>query len=187
VRITDVEELHRLAERYGLKTAMLEKLDAGIDTLIEDLLVGQVSAWQQWASAGRTSDMDKGAYYVRVDPTTPPTSPTIELAKQTRQLSGVFRYVRQGAVRIDSASNNRDLKTVAFVNPDNSQVVIIRNSGDVATATIKGLPAGRYRLRFASDENNPVRWLDPVTTSDTGELNVSVPAAGVLTVTPFSG
>jgi hypothetical protein len=55
-RLADVRAIRERAERHRLKTSMLEKVDAGIDVLLEDLVVGDVSSWQQWAAAGKSTN-----------------------------------------------------------------------------------------------------------------------------------
>lgn len=180
----DIIELKELADKFHLKTAMLEKVNAGIDALLEDLVVGGVSSWQQWASAGKyeNGQGDEGAYYVLVNPKKSPAAPEIKMAKQTRQLSSVFRFVRRGAIRVASHSTAIDQKTVAFVNNDGTMVVVVRDSFIGGPLKIRGLPAGRYDVRFVSDAPGPIMQLPSVTVSENGMLDLALPESGVATI-----
>ena len=62
-RTSDVERIRSLARDNGLKTAMLERIDGDINTLLEDLTVGNVSSWQQWGPAARLDAGDSGSVY----------------------------------------------------------------------------------------------------------------------------
>ncbi len=178
--LSDLEAIRSRAQVHGLKTAMLEKVDAGIDALLEDLTVGQVSSWQQWAVAGNIKNADNGAYYLRVDASTP-ANPVISMAKHNDQLAQVFLYVRRGAVRIKSQSNKPDQASVAFINPNGTWVVVVRAREADSELTVRGLPGGRYGLRFTSDTH---ARLDPapITISQGGLLTTQIPGAGVITI-----
>ena len=105
-RLADVRAIRARAERHQLKTSMLEKVDAGIDVLLEDLVDGDVSSWQQWAAAGKSTNPDNGGYYARVD-VSDTLRPVISMARHTHQLAPLFQLVRRGAVRIGSRSDHR--------------------------------------------------------------------------------
>ena len=178
-RSSDLATIRARAQAAGLKTAMLEKVDAGIDVLLEDLTVGNVSAWQQWAAASSTKTSDNGGYYARVDLSNP-TKP-VGMAKHSDQLAQVFRFVRRGAVRVDATSNGGDRQSVAFVNKDGRYVVVVRTRGPVGEFGVLGLPAGRYAQRFVSDERR-TESMDPVEIPSNGFVSANVKEAGVLTI-----
>jgi hypothetical protein len=175
-----VEDIRQRADAHNLKTAMLERIGAGIDVLIEDLTVGQVSSWQQWATAGRRMDGDGGVYYLLVN-TDESELPRVYLADLSYQLSQVFLFVRRGAVRIDARSDNPDKTSVAFINRDGGRVVVIRAKKAGAPVTVNGLPAGQYGVRFVDDLRN-IEQLPPVTVSGGEALQFDLPGAGVATV-----
>ncbi len=178
-RSSDVATIRARAQAAGLKTAMLEKVDAGIDVLLEDLTVGNVSAWQQWAAASSTRTSDNGAYYARVDLSNP--AKPVGMAKHSDQLAQVFRFVRRGAVRVEATSNGGDTQSVAFVNRDGRYVVVVRTRGAVGEFGVLGLPAGRYAQRFVSDERR-TEAMDPVEIPPNGFVRANVAQAGVLTI-----
>jgi hypothetical protein len=175
-----VEAVRSRAEDHRLKTAMLEKIGAGIDVLLEDLTAGNVSSWQQWAAAGRKSAGDDGDYYALVD-TNASERPRVYMAGLSRQLSRVFLYVRRGAVRIDARSDNPDKTGVAFMNRDGGRIVIVRARRTGGPVTINGLPAGRYGLGFTDDLRETEQR--PAVTISAGEsLRFEMPRSGVATL-----
>lgn len=183
-RTSMVEDIRARAQANGLKTAMLEKLDAGIDVLLEDLLVGHVSSWQQWAVAGKSEWGRQSAFYIFVD-NSDPENVKISKSRLSQHLSQVFRFVRRGAVRIAATSDNETTTSVAFINPDGGRVVVLRAYDTAGSVAIAGLPAGRYAARFIDDdliiEDRPPR---PIGAGETLTLELSRP--GVLTVYPLT-
>ena len=177
-RSSDVATIRARAQAAGLKTAMLEKVDAGIDVLLEDLTVGNVSAWQQWAAASSTKTSDNGGYYARVDLSN--STKPIGMAKHSAQLAQVFRFVRRGAVRVDATSTG-DKQSVAFINADGRYVVIVRTRGAVGEFGVLGLPAGRYGQRFVSDDRR-TESIAPMEIPANGFVPANVKEAGVLTI-----
>lgn len=178
-----VAAIRRRAEDHSLKTAMLEKIGAGIDVLLEDLTVGNVSSWQQWAVAGRDTgdDGSGGLYYLLVD-TNKAEPPRVSMAKLSNQLSRVFLYVRRGAVRIAARSDNRDKTSAAFINRDGGRVVIVRGRKAGGQITVTGLPAGRYQPEFMDDLHKIEEY--PAVTISAGEaFRFAMPRSGVATVT----
>jgi hypothetical protein len=179
-RASDVERIASRARERGLETAMLETIDAGIDTLLEDLTLGQVSAWQLWGPAARLESRDSGAVYALVDTASAPANPRIVRSKRADELSHVFRHVRRGAVRVDSRSSPASQTSAAFINPDGQWVVVVRLVSATEKLTIAGLPAGEYGMRFTGDSGSHVDS-GSVTVSSNGTLTTVPPAPGVLT------
>jgi len=183
-RTSYVEEIWERAKRHGKKTAMLEKVGAGIDELFEDLTVGHVSGWQQWAAAGRYEDPGHGSYYTVVD-NRDPAAPRVLPAPTSLLLSQVFRYVRRGARRIGAESDNHDKKVVAFKNPSGGTVVVVRAESAGGNVSIAGLPPGTYGRRFV-DQHSKIKDLLKVTVARDKPLVTEIPAAGALTVYALS-
>jgi len=175
-----VEGIRQRADAHNLKTAMLERIGAGIDVLLEDLIVGNVSVWQQWAVAGRIKDGDRNSYYVLID-TEKSEPPYASMNDLSYQLSQVFLFVRRGAVRVDARSDNPDKTCVAFINRDGGRVVIVRARKAGAPVTVNGLPEGQYGVRFIDDLRN-IEQLPPVTLAGGEALQFDMPRSGVATV-----
>ena len=170
--------IRNAAAARGIKTAMLEKVGAGIDELMEDLTVAHVSAWQQWGMADESGHADAGAYYLRVNLGQSPSS-AISMASRTKLLAHVFRSVRRGAVRIGSSSTAGNHVTAAFINPDGRWAAIVRARNNGGPVTINGLPAGQYEVRFTSDAGVTTA---ATTVTVSGAYATTLPAAGILSV-----
>ena len=90
--------------------------------------------------------------------------------------------MREGARRIGARSDSRAVEALAFVNRDGGHVVVALTRRP-EQLTIRGLPAGRYRVSFAVAQGSMVRperyEIGP------GEALVTqMPGAGVITVSP---
>jgi Glycosyl hydrolase family 30 beta sandwich domain len=179
LRAADLEGVWQRAQVHGLKTAMLEKVGAGIDDLLQDLSLAHVSSWQQWAVASLADRGDNGAYYVLAD-TSDPDHPRISMAERTYHLAQVFRYVRRGAVRIGATSDNPDEQTVAFINRNGSWVTVVRARKSGGALAIAGLPANRYGVSFTGEDHEIEHW--PAAAITSGQtLEVELPGPGVAT------
>lgn len=178
--VATLRSIRDAAAAQNIKTAMLEKVGAGIDQLMEDLTIANVSGWQQWAMAQEYVLADAGAFYLTTRVGLPPTS-AIRMASRTPHLAHVFRSVRQGAVRIESASTAENHRTAAFINSNGRVVVVIRSRQAGATVAVEGLPAGSYGIRttsqYGADSTSP-----SVTIAAGGVVLLQSPTAGVSSV-----
>lgn len=167
--------LARLATRAiesGLRTSMLEKIGADIDTLDEDLRDGMVSAWQQYTVA--YPGPDDGSHYLVLegDPPRP------RLSQTARLLSEVFRNVQPGDVRVGAEAEGADLDALAFAAPGGHVVVSVRSHGP-ARFDVRGLPAGRYVTELTTEKELAVESA-PIDVGTGGVLHATMPAEGVL-------
>lgn len=178
-RSSEAAKIGRLANRHGLKTAMLEKVGAGIDELIEDLTLGHASSWQRWALAGRSGRNEDDPFYLTIDGD--PAEPVIRMAEGVAQLSEVFQNVRRGAVRIEARSTHGGMRPLAFINPDGRLVTIVRARDEGGALTLAGLSPGTYRAAFTDDEGTRRELPDAELRAD-DSLRLEMPGPGVLTV-----
>jgi|CXWL01.1.fsa_nt_gi hypothetical protein len=176
----NAQAIRAAAAARGSKTAMLEKVGAGIDQLMEDLTVANVSAWQQWAMADESGHADDGAYYLRAQLGAPPAT-AIRMASRTPHLAHVFRSVRRGAVRVGSSSSASDHTVAAFINPDGQPVVVVRSRQAGSLVAIEGLPAGSYGIRTTS-EFGVEATSAPVTIAAGGWVPLQSPKSGIATI-----
>ena len=174
------DALRSIAERGlrdGVRTAMLEHIGSGVDDLIEDLTVGNVSAWSQYAMAYAT-DTDRGGLYYRIDLAGP--KPRVVEGTRTRFIRQVFRAARLGAVRIRATTDSPNAAPVAFHNPGGAIGLAVRTKR-ATRLTVSGLPAGRYALTYATTDSAHAALPD-VDVATGAPMSATIPAAGVLTV-----
>ncbi len=163
--------------RDGVRTSMLEHIGSGVDDLIEDLTVANVSAWSQYALAF-PQERDRGGLYYRVD-LADSARPRVVEGTRTRLLKLVFRHVRLGAVRLGASSDRSSVRPVAFANVDGRHVVAVRTRG-AQRVRVAGLPAGRYGITWVTGSDQGMR---PDTVIAAGDaVAADIPDAGVLTV-----
>jgi hypothetical protein len=171
-------QIAQRAEQYGLRTSMLERIGATHEALHLDLTRADASAWQQFALAAEQSGAGDTAYYV-IDQSDP-ADPRLRLAPAARFLPQYFRFVREGATRIEASSDNDQFDPVAFVAADGGHTLVVqaKSAGELAIA---GLPQGSYRIVYTS-QNDFLKDL-PSTWVATGQaLMTSIPTPGVLTI-----
>ena len=160
------------ARANGLDTAMLELWfgRAGPRVLYEDLAIGNNVAWQGRVVQGLLSFEDG----------------RLDYAPEVRFTRLYFTAIRPGAVRIGAASDALGrVAPVAFVNPGGGTAVVLlldrtTRAGD--EVTLRGLPPGRYALRWATttDSLDTPREL---TAGADGGLVLTLPGgAGVLSL-----
>lgn len=160
------------ARANGVKTAMLEHIGSGVEDLYKDLLLGRASAWQQYVLGFPTTD--NGAQYYLI------TNGQPVVASRSRYLRQYFHYIRLGAQRVGTASDNPEVRPLAFVNPDGRSAVVIHadRAGDLF---VRGLRPGTYGTSATTTSATWTELGDQVVGAS-GTITVTVPAAGVLTV-----
>ena len=165
-------QIARRAEKYGKRTSMLEFWfgRGNTEVLHQDLKLGQVSAWQGRVIGGHVNvanPNDKNSLVLPRD--------------EVRYNLQYFRYIRAGAQRVGASSSDpRHIDPLAFVNT-NGKFVVVALAEAAADLTIRGLPAGRYRVSFAVSQGSILRpeRLDVAA----GEaLKTRIPGAGVITI-----
>jgi GNAT superfamily N-acetyltransferase len=175
-----LEAIGERTRRHGVPSAMLERIGADVDDLLDDLTLAQVSAWQQFTLTypGDSTGPRTGGHYIAVT-RGPGDSLAVTLAPRSRLLRQVFHYVRPEAQRVGAVSDRPTTRPVAFQNRDGSWVVVARTAA-AESLEVAGLPPGRYAATWTTDrsEGGPVD-LDAGTD---GVIRTGIPAAGVLTV-----
>jgi len=168
--------------RDTAQTAMLEYIDAGFAELYDDLKVGQVSAWQQFALAycGRRDNPANGGVYYQINQSDP-LNPRINITDRARLLRQVFNYVRTGATRLDAVSANDDVRPLAFRNANGGHVAVIWTQGPAPLA-VRGLAAGTYGVNFSTPTGRYNVELPDITLPAGDALEVRMPEAGVITI-----
>ncbi|MGH7502366.1 MAG: hypothetical protein ACREL7_11470 [Longimicrobiales bacterium] len=176
----NLQKIAQRVTRDGLGAAMSEHIGSGYEDLHEDLKVGQATAWMQFAIAlcgsGKT---DGGGIYYRIDESNP-ANPVITPRSRTPFLWQYFRYIREGALRIEATSAIADLDPVAFVHPSGLHTIVVK-AANAATFSVGTMPAGTYGITYVTDSViNGV--LADVTLASRGKVTVAMPAKGVVTI-----
>lgn len=171
VSIANLQAIAARAVQHGLSTGMLEWwFDNGTpDVLHEDLTVGRNSCWQGSVLAG--------LFHVDAKD---PLNPVLTYRENTRFNRQYFRFVRQGAVRVDATSTEPDLDPIAWMNTDGGFVVVV-NTEIGSPFEVLGLPAGTYRVKYTTEAEYDVDLPD-VTIGAGASLSTAIPAAGVITI-----
>lgn len=169
------------AARFGVGTAMLEHLTGDVAELHDDLTKANVSAWQQFGIAYRSSpERERGGGYHYLVDLGGREKPTVRMASRTRELAQYFRFVRAGAVRIDATSNDGDKRAVAFRNANGGHIVVVQAHRSGGTMSVVGVPAGSYGVRYTTADETG-RELPAIGIGAGQALTAQLPAKGVIT------
>lgn len=177
-----IESIGRVSRERGVASAMLEFMNADYHTLVQDVTLGNVSAWQQFVLAwpGR----DTGAHYFMLDPEKP-AGERAQLSATGRYLRQYFRAMRPGARRIGVVSDDAAFEPIAVINPGDRMAVVVK-APRAGRLTLQGLPVGAYVTSCWTDRARWERELDPcaghVDVDDSGVATVTMPDAGVFSV-----
>jgi Glycosyl hydrolase family 30 beta sandwich domain/Repeat of unknown function (DUF5648) len=170
----DYNAIRMFAQSRGLQTNMSEYFNATVNELIADLTVAHVSSWQKWAIADRTGRSNPQAFHYNVDLANP-AAPRVAWAPNSALLAQFFRYVRMGAVRIAARSPEADVVPVAFVNPNGTQVLVVKTGEGRGSRTlvISGLAPGLYGVRTTTYAGTATDLPDATPAAD-GTLTVTL-------------
>jgi hypothetical protein len=147
--------------------------------LHEDLKEGDNTSWQQFTLAYMNRDDPGGAYFNINDSN--PAAPIVQTGSRTKFLAQYFRYVRQGAVRVDAASSESTFDPVAFVNPDSAMVVVVKTDREGSFA-VQGLAPGSYDITATTASAAGQRLGTATVTAEGSLVRVTAPGRGVVTI-----
>lgn len=171
-----------ITRRDGIMSGMLEWIGGGIDELIADLTVGQVSAWQRFnlAFCGNRDNPDNPGVYYQVNQSDP-ANPRVNITNGAKLLRQVFAYVREGALRVGAVTSDAALKPVAFVNANGAAVVVVRTTS-ARTFTVRGLPPGTYTITHGLDGGAYNVSRPTLTKRDASDVVLDIPGKGAVTI-----
>ncbi len=136
------------AKSLGIQTGMLEHDHGTVAELYEDLTVANASAWEKYALYTANGSNDY-AYFVADLGANPPK---LSYTNLSAQMMPYFRYVRSGAVRAKAGSDTASFAPVAFINPNDTQVVVVKSEA-AGEVKISGLADGDYGVRIVNASN----------------------------------
>jgi len=168
--------LRDFAAARFLTTAQTEMGNPTFDDLYEDLTLGGVTYWEVGFSGNRTLVPSPGL-------TTFTASGTYFRLRQ------LIHYVRPGAIRIGTASNNPSVRVLAFSQNGAITTIIENTASSRRNVGLSGLPPGRYGLSEARFGGSRLRELGLRTVGADGTLTLTNVAGGsaVTTLYPYSG
>jgi hypothetical protein len=207
-RNTDRPKIRDFAIAKGLPIGHAGSDGITLDTLYDDLTVGDVS---YWSIVGLGGPQPGGVFYLHLDNT------SFSRSGQYWQYRQVMHYVRPGAVRVEAFSNDSAVRPLAFVDKGRTTVVLMNNTPpqEPRSVTLRNLPPGRYGM-CRCVQSGPYNSYQPVccnsalisarcgstalaaapppyeelgvkTVGADGTLAVNLPADSVLTVYPHPG
>jgi len=181
-RNTDRPKIRDFAIAKGLPIGHAGSDGITLDTLYDDLTLGDVS---YWSIVGLGGPQPGGAFYLHLD------NASFSRGAQYWQYRQVMHYVRPGAVRIEAVSDAPAIRPLAFVHKGRTTVVLIQKTppGQPAVeqvpqrVTLRNLPAGDYGVCRCVG-STPYEELGVKTVGPDGSLDVNMPVDSVLTIYP---
>lgn len=139
--------------------------------IVDDLTILNAKEWDWWTACSYDTYPD-GLIYLNPD-----NHKDIQISKRLWCLGNFSKFIEEGATRIACSSGDDSLASCAFVNKDNSTVVVYVNNTDAdkKTALESAAPYSVYTTSADCD-------LEKTLSGNAGEINVSVPAMSVVTV-----
>lgn len=178
----NIEAIGRITSERGVSSAMLEHIGADYQTLFQDITLGRVSAWQQFALSW--PGPDTGAHFFILDPSKP-AGERAELSATGMYLRQYFRSLRPGAVRIGAVTDDPGFEPIAAINPGDRMAVVVKATR-AGRLTVRGLPPGAYATSCWTDRARWEREPDPcagqVDVDDSGVATVTMPDTGVFSL-----
>lgn len=159
------------AEEDGTNGTTIAYGVAMAQTIIDDLTIMNVNEWDWWTACSYGVYTDALIYLDEDD------HDNIEYSKRYWCLGNFSKFIEEGATRVACSDGAENVESVAFVNEDNSTVVVYVNSGESETQTTLTAD-GEYEVYTTDKDNDLAR----TAFGDAGEITVSLPADSVVTV-----
>lgn len=158
-------------EENGTNGMTIEYGVAMAKVIVDDLTILNAKEWDWWLGCSYGVYPD-GLVYLNPD-----DHSDIQTSKRLWCLGNFSRFIEEGAVRIACSSGVDTLASCAFVNQDNSTVVVyVNNTQQDETTTLNC--TGDYSVYTTSTEYD----LEQTASSEAGNVSISVPAMSVVTV-----
>ncbi|MCM1115241.1 MAG: hypothetical protein NC397_07055 [Clostridium sp.] len=158
-------------EENGTNGMTIEYGVAMAKVIMDDLTILNTTEWDWWLGCSYGVYPD-GLVYINAD-----NHSDVQTSKRLWCLGNFSKFIDEGAVRIACSSGVDNIPACAFVNPDNSTVVVYVNNTD-SDAVTKLTADSDYKVYTTSDK------LDLAETANgaAGEAEISIPAMSVVTV-----
>jgi hypothetical protein len=178
---TDKSNLYSAALSHGVAKTEDEMVLADFHAMYSDLVYGGVSIWGQYGIGGYAIGAGIQYYNAEYD------GASITVPPQYWNWREVMHYVRPGAVRIATTSDDTNVFVLAF--EKNGVVTVSMSNIDSPgskTNTVSNLPPGVYGVS-ESLSSGGIAELGLQTVNSSGVLTVVVPYGSILTIYPYAG
>lgn len=139
--------------------------------IVDDLTILNAKEWDWWTACSYGVYPD-GLVYLNPD-----DHSDIQTSKRLWCLGNFSRFIDEGATRIACSSGVDSLSSCAFVNPDNSTVVVYVNNTDKDEKTAFN-STNDYSVYTTSDKYD----LEQTASGEAGDISIDVPAKSVVTI-----
>ena len=151
---------------YGMDSALVMA-----NVIYEDLSVLNVTAWQHWVAVSEVDYCD-GLLYIDLE------KQSFQCTKRYYAAGNFSKYIPYGAVRVAVHTGDPALKALAFVQGENTVVLLINDTPAEKTVSFAGLGTAAQLVVTDAHVNLQQRQVDPAA--------VTLPAKSVSTLL-FSG
>jgi hypothetical protein len=178
-RNTDRPKIRDFALAKGLPISHAGSDGITLDTLYDDLTLGDVS---YWSIVGIGGPGPGGAFDFHLD------NASFNRGGHYWRYRQVMHYVRPGAVRLEAVSDASAIRPLAFVHQGRTTIVLLNDTPphQPRSVTICNLPSGDYGVSQCVG-TGPYEELGPMRVSTDGILDIKLPADSVLTIYPRLG
>lgn len=159
------------AEENGTNGMTIEYGVAMADVIMKDLTIVNVNEWDWWLGCSFGTYTD-GLVYINRD-----NHDDIQTSKRLWCLGNFSKFINEGALRLACSSGVDGISSCAFMNTDNSKVVVyVNNTQNDASATLA--VSNAYEVYTTSEKYN----LEKTDSGSAGNAQINLPAMSVVTV-----
>ena len=94
------------------------------NTIVDDLTIMNANEWDWWTACSYGTYTD-GLIYLDED-----NHENLDFSKRYYCLGNFSKFIKEGAVRVACSSGVKNVRSVAFVNEDNTVVTVYINNND---------------------------------------------------------
>ena len=158
-------------EKNGTNGTSIKYGVAMANTIVDDLTIMNVNEWDWWTACSYGTYTD-GLIYLDED-----NHENLDFSKRYYCLGNFSKFIKEGAVRVACSSGVKNVRSVAFVNEDNTVVTVYVNNNDKKAYTTNDCE-GDYAV-YTTDRDNDIAKTD---FGKAKKVKVSLPASSVVTV-----
>lgn len=158
-------------EKKGTNGTSIKYGVAMANTIVDDLTIMNANEWDWWTACSYGTYTD-GLIYLDED-----NHENLDFSKRYYCLGNFSKFIKEGAVRVACSSGVKNVRSVAFVNEDNTVVTVYVNNNDKKSYTTIDCE-GDYAV-YTTDRDNDIAKTD---FGKAKKVKVSLPASSVVTV-----